>query len=101
MLPKFLAQLEPIDVRSIADPFDYGLAIGTISILFAILFYLGREVISRFDKISSDNRQQIQEILADHRSERDEWQSESAARTAKIDQLCDRMIHALAKHEER
>lgn len=101
VLPLFFAQTEPIDVRSIANPFDYGLAIGTITVLFAILFYLGREVVSRFDKISSENREQVQAILAAHKSERNEWKEDSQARAAKIDQLCDRMIHALAKHEER
>ena len=101
MLFVFLSQVEPVTVRSLTNPYDYGLAIGTIIVLFAIMFYLGREVVARFDKISAENRTQIQAILADHRSERDEWQSESAARTAKIDQLCDRMIHALAKHEEK
>lgn len=95
-----LSQVEPVTVRSLTNPYDYGLAIGTIIVLFAFMFYLGREVIARFDKISADNRKQIQAILTDHRSERDEWQTESTSRTAKIDQLCDRMIHALAKQEK-
>lgn len=90
---------EPVTVRSLTNPFDYGLAIGTIIVLFAILYFLGREVVARFDKITMENRDQIQAILDAHRDERDEWKAESSARTAKIDQLCDRMIRALTKHE--
>jgi hypothetical protein len=96
----FLAQ-DPVTVRALTNPFDYGLAVGTIIVLFAILWYLGRETVNQFYKISAENRRQIQAILADHRSERDEWQTESTSRTAKIDDLCDRMIHALARHEEK
>ncbi len=94
-----LAQ-DPVTVRALTNPFDYGLAIGTIIILFAILWYLGRETVAKFDKISTDNSDKIREILISHREERDEWRRESLTRTQKIDDLCDRMIHALARHEE-
>lgn len=102
MLPiKFLCQVEPIDVRAITNPFDAGLAIGTITILFALLFYLGKDVLSRFEKISTQNRETIKSILNDHREERDDWNAEFQKSSDKMVTLCDRMIHALAKSEEQ
>ena len=95
-----LAQ-DPVTVRALTNPFDYGLAVGTIIILFAILWYLGRETVAKFEKINVDNREQVEKIIEDHREERNEWRRESLTRTQKIDDLCDRMIHALARHEEK
>lgn len=101
MLPIILCQVEPIDVRAITNPFDAGLAIGTITILFALLFYLGKDVLGRFEKISTQNRETIKSILSDHREERDDWQAEFSKYSEKMGILCDRMIHALAKNEEQ
>lgn len=93
-----LAQ-DPVTVRALTNPFDYGLAVGTIVTLFALLYYLGKQTVIRFDSISKENREQIEKIIEDHREERNEWRTESLSRTQKIDDLCDRMIHALARHE--
>ena len=95
----FVLAQDPVTVRALTNPFDYGLAVGTIIVLFAILWYLGRETVAKFDKISADNRETIEKIIEDHRGERNEWRVESLGRTQKIDDLCDRMIHALARHE--
>ena len=101
VLPLFLSQVEPIDVRAITNPLDAGIAIGTITILFALLFYLGKDVLSRFEKISTQNRETIKSILRDHREERDDWNAEYQKSTEKMVVLCDRMIHALAKEETK
>ena len=102
MLPfDFLAQVEPISVKPITNVFDAGLAIGTISLLFGVLFILGKDVLSRFEKISTLNREAIKGILKDHREERDDWQAEFAKSSEKMSVLCDRMIHALAKEERQ
>ena len=96
----FLLAQDPVTVRAITNPFDYGLAVGTIIVLFSLLWYLGRETVAKFDKISADNRETVEKIIEDHREERNEWRVESLGRTQKIDDLCDRMIHALARHED-
>ena len=95
----FLLAQDPVTVRALTNPFDYGLAVGTIIVLFAVLYYLGKQTIQRFDSITQNNSEKIREILMSHREERDEWRIESLGRTQKIDDLCDRMIHALARHE--
>ena len=95
MIWNLLAQDPVTTVRALTNPFDYGLAVGTIATLFGLLYYLGRVTIERFDKISRENREQLEKIFEDHREERNEWRRESLTVAQKIDELCDRMIHAL------
>ncbi len=100
MISHFLAQADPVTVKSITNPYDYGIAIGTIIVLFFVLYQLGSKVINRFDEIASKHDETIRMLHDEHKDERAIWRDESFRRTEKIDDLCDRMIHALARHEK-
>jgi hypothetical protein len=100
MIFHFLAQVDPVTVKSITNPFDYGIAIGTIIILFFVLYQLGSKVIHRFDEIATKHDDTIRKLHDEHKDERAIWREESQQRTQKIDSLCDRMIACLAKFGE-
>jgi len=95
----FLLQIDPVPVKTITNPFDYGIAIGTIIILFFVLYQLGSKVITRFDEIATKHDETIRMLHDEHKTERVVWREESQTRTEKIDHLCDRMIHILSKFD--
>ena len=102
MIFNVLAQIgvDPVTVKSVTNPFDYGIAIGTIIVLFFVLYQLGSKVIQRFDQIATKHDETIRMLHEEHKDERTVWRDESQRRTEKIDSLCDRMIACLAKFGE-
>jgi hypothetical protein len=82
------------------NPFDYGLSVGVIVVLLFVLRYSIKTGLEKFDEQAARHDNTVREIIEGHLNERSEWRSESSERATKINELCDRMIRALAKFGE-
>ena len=76
---------------------DMGLAIGTITSLFAFIWFAFGRVLKQFETIAAKHDETVRVMLETHHSERMIWRDEGRRRSEKIDALCDRMIAALSK----
>ena len=76
---------------------DFGLAIGVISSLFAFIWFAFGRVLRQFETIAAKHDETVRVMLETHHAERMIWRDEGRRRSEKIDALCDRMIAALSK----
>lgn len=92
------------------DVWDYGLSIGVITVLFLGIYYL----FNHFTKANKEqaeaylvsSREQaseftstLQVMTAEHKSERDEWRSDSNKREERAMKVCDELIRTI--HENK
>lgn len=90
--------VDPAEAMSRALPmWDYGLAIGTITSLFAFIWFAFGRVLKQFETIAAKHDETVRVMLETHHAERMVWRDEGRRRSEKIDALCDRMIAALSK----
>lgn len=89
---------DPAEAITRALPvWDMGLAIGTITSLFAFIWFAFGRVLKQFETIAEKHDETVRVMLETHHSERMIWRDEGRRRSEKIDALCDRMIAALSK----
>jgi hypothetical protein len=94
----FLLQVvEPEVITQVLPVWDFGLAIGTISSLFAFIWFAFNRTLRQFEKIAFKHDETIRIMCEEHHAERMIWRDEGRRRSEKIDALCDRMIAALSK----
>lgn len=77
--------------------FDYGIAVGVILCLFFIVWFGGRHVLEKFEKISRHHDDTIRAISEQHREERKEWRDEANDRVAHINELLEKTLDSLRK----
>ena len=84
-------------VTRVLPMWDYGLAIGTITSLFAFIWFAFGRVLKQFETIAAKHDETVRMMHEEHHAERLVWRDEGRRRSEKIDALCDRMIAALSK----